>query len=120
MFLAPNGQILDARSKAWGIDAGKQGVNDAKSDLSQQYLFAQLEARVHAQRMLTRRYEVRQREAAQTHAGHECAEEHSQRNRRGSDHQLQQLEPDDFVDEGCAPAADEQQQERRKNASRLH
>ena len=74
---------------------------------------AQLEARVDAQRMLPRGDDVRKREAAQAHAAHECAQQNSQRNRRRADDQLKQLEPDDFVDEGRAPAADEQQQERR-------
>lgn len=39
-------EIIGAKSKAWGIDRGKQGINQAKSGLSQQYLFAQLEGRV--------------------------------------------------------------------------
>jgi hypothetical protein len=107
-----------ARSRPRRVDVADQRHADQREQSDEPD--AQLETRIHAQRMLTRRHEVRQREAAQTHAAHECAEEYSQRNRRGSDHQLQQLEPDDFVDEGRAPAADEQQQERRKNASRRH
>ena len=39
-------EIIGAKGKAWGIDPGKQGINLAKSGLSQQYLFARLEGRV--------------------------------------------------------------------------
>ena len=70
---------------------------------------AELEPRVHAQRMLARRYHPRQQEAAQAHTGHERTEQDSERDGRRADHELQQLEPDDFVDQRRAAAADEQE-----------
>ena len=51
---------------------------------------------------------------------HERAQQHAQRHGRRADHQLQQLEPDDLVDQGGAAAADKQQQQRRKEPARGH
>src|SRR5262245_26004477 len=62
----------------------------------------------------------RQPEAAETHAAHEGAEQNAERDRRRSDYELQQLKPDDLVDERGAAAADEQQKERRKIAASVH
>ena len=39
-----------------------------------------------------------QQQAAEAHAAHERAEQDAERDRRRPDHELQQLEPDDFVD----------------------
>src|SRR5688500_19375792 len=61
--------------------------------------------------MVFRRDESWQQEAAEAHAAHERAEQHTDRHRRGPDEQLQQLEPDDLVDERRATAADKQQQQ---------
>ena len=47
---------------------------------------------------------------------HEDAEQHAERHRRRADRELEQLEPDDFVNEGRAAGPDEQQQQRRKPA----
>ena len=65
-------------------------------------------ARVDAQRMLARGDHPRQQQAAQAHAAHEGAEQDAERDRRRADDQLQQLEPDDLVDQRGAAAADEQ------------
>ena len=64
-------------------------------------------------------HEARQQQAAEAHPAHERAEQHAHRHRRRSDHELEQLEPDDFVDECGAAAADKQQQERRKQTPRF-
>ena len=71
--------------------------------------YAQLEAGVHAQRVIPGIHRPRQQEAAETHPAHERAQQHAQRDRRRTDHELQQLEPDHFVDERGAAAADEEQ-----------
>jgi len=39
-------EILSANEKRWSIDSSKQGINEVKSDLSQQYVFGKLEGRV--------------------------------------------------------------------------
>ena len=61
--------------------------------------------------MMACRDDARQGQAPQTHAAHERAEQDAERDRRRSDDQLQQLEPDDFVNQRGAAAADKQQQE---------
>ena len=71
---------------------------------------ADLEPGIHPQRMRLGRHESRQQEAAEAHAAHERAEQHAHRHRRRSDHEFQQLKPDDFVNECGATAADKQQQ----------
>ena len=81
---------------------------------------AELEPRVDTQRMRARRQHARQQQAAEAHAAHERAEQHADRDGRRPDDQFQELEPDDFVDERGAPAADKQQQKRREQARRLH
>jgi hypothetical protein len=57
-----------------------------------------------------------QEQAAQAHAAHVDPEQDAERHRRRPDGELQELEPDDFVDEGGAAGPDEQQQERREPA----
>ncbi len=81
---------------------------------------ADLQHGVDTERMPLGRDDPRQQQAAQAHAAHEGAEQHAHRNGRRPDHQLQQLEPDDLVDEGGASAADKQQQHGRKEAFWLH
>ena len=51
--------------------------------------------------------------APQTHPTHEAAEQDRDGNRRSSDHQTEQMKPDDLIDQGSAAAADEQQKQRR-------
>ena len=55
----------------------------------------------HAKRMIAnnRMDNLRQSGAAQAQPSHVGGEQQSQGNGRGTDHQLEQLEPDDFVDE---------------------
>ena len=74
---------------------------------------AELERRIHAQRMAPRRDDSRQQQAAETHAAHERAEQHADRDRRRSDEELEQLEPDDLVDQRSGAAADEEEEEHR-------
>jgi len=61
--------------------------------------------------------DARQGDTAQAHPAHEGSQQHGEGNRGGTDHQLQQLEPDDFVDQRSATAADEQRQQQRKEAT---
>ena len=71
---------------------------------------AELERGVHAERVVLRRYDARQQQAAETHAAHERAEQDADRDRRRSDEELQQLKPDDLVDQRSRTAANEQKQ----------
>ena len=75
---------------------------------------AELEDGVDLERMLLRVHVPRQQIAAEAHAAHERAEQHAERDRGRPDHQLQQLEPDDLVDQRRAAAADEQEQDERQ------
>ncbi len=52
-----------------------------------------------------------QRQAAQAHPAHEGAEQHSEREARRADDELEHLEPHDLVDERGAAAAHEEEQE---------
>ena len=81
---------------------------------------AELQVGVDAQRMLARRDVSRQQQAAEAHAAHERPQQHAQRDSRRADDELEELEPDDFVDQGGAAAADKQQQQRGHVASRGH
>jgi hypothetical protein len=51
----------------------------------------------------------REQQAAEAHAAHERAEQHTEGDGRRSNHQLEQLEPHNFVNECGAAAANEQQ-----------
>jgi hypothetical protein len=64
--------------------------------------------------------ESRQQQAAEAHASHERTEQHTERDGRGSDHELKELEPDDLVYERGAAAADEEQQQHRHEPARCH
>ena len=68
--------------------------------------------------LLARGCDTRQQQAAEAHTAHERAEQHSHGHGGGPDHQLDELEPDDLVDEGCAAAADEQEQQQGQKALR--
>ena len=67
---------------------------------------------------MARRDQTRQHQAAEAHATHEGAQQDAQRHRRRSDHQFEQLKPDDLVNQRRAAAADEQHQQRRQIAAR--
>ena len=92
----------------------------AEEDEEPEHADGDLDERIDAQRMLARRDVARQQEAAETHAAHERAEQHSQRHRRRANHELEELEPDDLVNQGGAAAGDKQQQQRGHIASRGH
>src|SRR5262245_56392642 len=53
-------------------------------------------------------------ERAGEHPTHESAEQYRKRHRRGAHDELQDLEPDNLVDERRAPGADEEEQHRRE------
>jgi hypothetical protein len=67
--------------------------------------------RVHAQRMLPPGNHVGEQETADAHPTHERPEKDTKRDGRRTYDQLEQLEPDDLVDERRAAAADEQQEQ---------
>ena len=75
-----------------------------------EYARPELQHRINPQRMLPRGNQARQRNTTQTHSAHKGAEKNSQGCRRRADHQLQQLKPNDFVDQGRAPAPYEKDQ----------
>ena len=64
--------------------------------------------------LFSRMISARQREAAETHAAHERAEQDAERDGRRSDDQLQQLEPDDLVNQRRAAAANKKDDKSRK------
>src|SRR5262249_21097935 len=108
----------DAFARPRGVDAADErhrGENQERERAD-----AEFEQAVDSQRMLARRHDPRQQQAAETHAAHERAEQNPERDGRRSNHELQQLEPDDLVDQRRATAADEQQKERGKIAAWLH
>jgi hypothetical protein len=58
--------------------------------------------------------EARQGDASQAHSAHEGAEQNTQGNRGGTDHELQELAPNDFVNERGTTAGGKQEQEQRQ------
>ena len=70
----------------------------------------QFQKRVDAHRMMPRRNQPRESDAAQAQPAHVSREQQSQRYGRGADHQLQQLKPDDLVNQRRATAAGKQQE----------
>ena len=62
----------------------------------------------------------RQQDAAEAHAAHEGAEQNAERDRGRPDGQLQQLKPDDFINQRRTAAADEEQQQCRQVPARGH
>ncbi len=81
---------------------------------------AELEAGVDLQRVMSRGDAPRQQDAAEAHAAHERPEQDAQRHGRRADRQLQELEPDDFINQRRTAAADEQQQQCRQVPARGH
>ena len=79
---------------------------------------AQFQQGINSQGVWPIRNEARQEQAAQAHPAHECSEQHSERNGGRADHELQELKPDDLVDQCRAAAADEQQEEHRQKRAR--
>jgi hypothetical protein len=101
----------DAAARAGDVDAAHQ--RDAEQNQHAEQRDAEFEVGIDAQRMLARGNHARQQQAAETHAAHEGAEQDAERDRRRADDQLQQLKPDDFVNEGGAAAADEEDDQSR-------
>jgi hypothetical protein len=62
--------------------------------------------------------EAGQSQTAQAHAAHKSAEQQTERNGGGADDKLEQLEPDDLVNQGGATAAEKQEQKQRQEAGR--
>ncbi len=60
------------------------------------------------------RNEPGSQQTADTHSSHERAEQNPQGNRRRSDHKLQNLEPNNFVDQRGTAATDKQKNEKRQ------
>ena len=80
----------------------------------------QLDQAVHTQRVFPDADEARQQEAAEAHAPHERAEQHTERNRGRSNDQLEQLQPDHLVDQGSTAAGDEKHQQQRQHEAAGH
>ena len=73
---------------------------------------AEFQGRIHAQRMLVlQSAHARQRQAPDAQPAHERRQQDAERDRGRADGQLQQLEPDDLVDQRGASAAGEQNQQ---------
>ena len=73
----------------------------------------EFEIRVDAQGMLARRNDARQKEAAEAHPAHERAQKNAHRYGRRTNNQLQELEPDNFIDQRGTAAPHKQEQQRR-------
>ena len=81
---------------------------------------AELEVGVDLERMMRGADPPRQQDAAEAHAAHERAEQNAEGDRGGPDGQLQQLKPDDFINQCGTAAADEEQQQCRQVPARGH
>jgi hypothetical protein len=68
---------------------------------------AEFEAGVDPQGMFAGGDQAGQGSAAEAHASHERSEQDGKRGGGRPDHQLQQLQPDDLIDQGGTPAPDE-------------
>ncbi|MBI5689495.1 MAG: hypothetical protein HZC55_05310 [Verrucomicrobia bacterium] len=106
--------------------ARQRGVNPAEGRHGQEHAdsgdgHAQFEDGVGLQRADVGRQPARQGQAAEAHPAHEGPEQNRERDGRGTDHQLQHLQPDNLVDQRGAAAADEQRQQqgRRLRAHRV-
>ena len=73
---------------------------------------AQLERRVHAQRVARARHPLRKAEATREHATHEAREHDGDGQRRCADHQTQQVQPHDLVDQRSTTARQKHPQQR--------
>src|SRR5688572_30446407 len=56
--------------------------------------------------------QTREQQAAETHAPHEDAEQNAERDGRGSDRELEELEPDHFIYESRAAGSDKEDEQR--------
>ena len=79
---------------------------------------AQLEQGVDPQGVPPARDEPRQQQAARAHAAHERPQQHAEGDGGRADHQLQELEPDDLVDQRRTAAADEQHEQHGQKPAR--
>ena len=75
---------------------------------------AQLQKRIHLERMVLLVDEPRQIQTPKAHATHEGGQQNTKRNRRRPNHELQQLKPHNFVNQRAHTAANEQQEQDRK------
>src|SRR5205807_801269 len=89
-----------------GVKVGRRGKQIQYRDGDR--ADAELDRRVDLERMERSRNEAGEGEAAETHSAHEGAQQHRERNRGRADDQLEQLKPDDLVDERGETAADEE------------
>src|SRR6185503_884475 len=78
---------------------------------------AELEKRVDAERMMACADQTREQQAAETHAAHEDAEQDAERDGRGSNRELEELEPDNFIYESRAAGSDKEDKQRRQPAA---
>ena len=64
--------------------------------------------------------QLRQQPAAERHPAHERAQQDGDGDRRGADDELDEIEPDGFVNERRAAAAREQEEEKRTSDRKAH
>src|SRR6185503_19343347 len=72
---------------------------------------ARLELRIDAERVAVLRHEACQQQAAGAHAAYEGGEQHPERDGGRPNDQLEELKPDDLVNQRRTAASDEQQQQ---------
>ena len=93
---------------------GRHRVEDDEAGNGQ----TEFEQGVNAERVAGGGHEAREREAAEAHAAHEGAQQYGERNGGGADDELEELKPDQFVNQRGAAAADEEHEQQREQARR--
>ena len=83
----------------------------AEKDRQRNGADTQLKPGIDPQRVPPRRDETRKKQASRTHTAHEGPQQYAEGNSGRADDKLQELEPDDLVDQRRAAAADEQQEQ---------
>ena len=102
--------------------AGDRRVDAADQRHHEQHDHAQgtdteLEKRVDAERMMACADKAREQQAAEAHAAHEDAEQDAKRDGRGSNRELEELEPDNFIYESRAAGSDKEDKQRGQPAA---
>ena len=106
-------QAVPHRGRIYGIHQRHQEQHQNSTGADTEFQLA-----VDAQRMLPPEFQARQQQTPQAEPAHESGQQHAERDRARPDHQLQQLVPDDFIDQGGAAAAGKQQQEQGQMTAR--
>jgi hypothetical protein len=99
-----NAMPVQARIESCNIRHSEQDQNCDHPD-------AEFETRIDSEGMEPPRNQPWQHQTPQAHPPHEGSQQHSQGDARGTDDQLQQLQPDDFINERSTAAAQKQRQQ---------